>query len=316
MSVEPTTLRERYSRAMSSSHLELNSNRRGDIDVIAAAGAVGMPDERRVDAAKVGYSMLPISSLLLRLTAEYDEVRGPRAIARKNFSESDSREHARSVAADAVTRETNRRARVFLEETGRRPRKDKGEAQMTSDELRECVTQAGIALRDQMAHDAKMAHAFVLMRLQSLASTKQAFGEWALVMANKRNFMDAGPMPMVDPDQSPLFAEWRQRKRAQYTVVVSLAGRILDLVLDPNCYRCEGRGFSGGYSHQPQKICNDERKGGCGGSGRRPTDKLGNSKEQSDFAAYLLMEVDIMLGRQSRRMKEKLFGPPESLAVA
>jgi hypothetical protein len=287
---------------MSSSHLELNSNRRGDIDVIMAAGAVGMPDDRRDERARTGYSTLPISALLLRLMAEYDEVRGPRAIARRNFEAADTRENARAYAADAVTREGNRRKRV-------------GEAQMNPDELRECLGKAAETMRDQMAHDAKMAHAFVLMRLQSLASTKQAFGEWALKMAISRRFMDAGPMPMVDPDASPLFAEWRDAKRAQFSIVMKLAGRILDLVLDPNCYRCEGRGFNGGYSQNPQKLCNDTRKGGCGGSGRRST-QIGKSKEEDDFAGYLMMEIDIMLGHTTRQMNQKLRDAPEAMAVA
>lgn len=302
MSVEPTTLRERYSRAMSSSHLQLNANRRGDIDVIMAAGSVAMPDARRDEDKRTGYSVLPLSSLLLRLMAEYDEVRGPRAVARRNFEAADTRENARAFAADIVAREGNRRRRV-------------GEAQMTPDELRECMVKAAEAQRDQTAHNAKMAHAFVLMRLQSLASTKQAFGEWAMSMAIRRRFMDVGPLPVVDPEKSSLVAAWRKGKAEQFRVVAALAGRILDLVLDPNCYRCEGRGFNGGYSQNPQRICNDLRKGGCGGSGRRST-QIGKSKEEDDFAAYLLTEIDIMLGRQTREMNAKLRDKPEAMAVA
>jgi hypothetical protein len=313
MSTEPTTIRERYSRAMSSSHLELNANRRGDIDVIMAAGAVGMPDERRDERVRTGYSTLPISALLLRLMGEYDEARGPRAISRRNFETDSSRQHARDVAADAVARETARRARKFTAANMRRP--EKGEAQMTPDEVRACMVKAGEDLRDQIAHDARMAHAFVLMRLQSLASTKQAFGEWAMSMAIRRRFMDVGPLPVVDPDKSSLVAAWRKGKLAQQTVVMALAGQVLDLLLDPNCYRCEGRGFNGGYSQNPQRLCNDERKGGCSGSGRRPTNKLGNCKEQHEFAAYLMMEVDIMLGRTTREMNQKLRDAPEAMAV-
>lgn len=302
MSIEPTTLRERYSRAMSSSRLELKANRRGDIDVIMAAGAAGMPDERRDERFRTGYAALPISALLLRLMAEYDEVRGQRAIGRRNFEAASSREHARAEASQAVSREEGRRNRA-------------GEPKMSPTELQECLTRAGNALRDQIAHDAWMAHAFVLMRLQSLSSTKQAFGEWALVMANKRRFMDVGPLPMVDPDRSSLVAAWRKGKRAQQTVVLALAGRVLDLVLDPNCYRCDGRGFNGGYSHNPQRICNDMRKGGCGGSGKRNT-KIGKSKDEDDFAAYLLTEIDIMLGRVTREMNQKLRDAPEAIAAA
>jgi len=302
MSQEPTTIRERYARAMSSSHLELNSNRRGDIDIIMAAGAAGMPDDKRPEHLRTGHAVPTIGGLLFRLMAEYDEVRGPRAVARRNFEAADSREHARVNASDAVTRETNRRQRI-------------GEHAMTPDEVRACVVKGAEALRDQMAHDARMAHAFVLMKLKSLSSTKQAFGEWAMVLAGKRRFMDVGPMPLVDPEKSGLVAAWRKGKQAQQTVVLALAGRVLDLLLDPNCYRCEGRGFNGGYDHSPQKICNDIRKGGCGGSGKRNT-RIGKTKEEDDFAGYLMMEVDIMLGRVTREMNQRLKDEAPSLTAA
>jgi len=290
MNQEPTTLRERYTVAMSSSHLELTPHKRGDIDIIMAAGMAGSSTERPT-----------IGSLLFRLMAEYDEVRGPRAIARRNFETSDTREHARVVAADAVTREGNRRERL-------------GESKMTPEELQACMVKAAEAMRDQMAHDARMAHAFVLMKLKSLSSTKQAFGEWAMVLAGKRRFMDVGPMPLVDPEQSGLVAAWRKGKKAQHTVVMALAGRVLDLLLDPNCYRCEGRGFNGGYDHSPQKICNDMRKGGCGGSGKR-NPRIGKTKEEDDFAGYLMMEVDIMLGRVTREMNQRLKDEPPAQAA-
>lgn len=290
MNQEPTTIREKYCRAMSSSHLELTPHKRGDIDIIMAAGMAGSGTERPT-----------IGSLLFRLMAEYDEVRGPRAIARRNFESSDTREHARAVAADAVTREGNRRERL-------------GERKMTPEELQACMVKAAEAMRDQMAHDARMAHAFVLMKLKSLSSTKQAFGEWAMVLAGKRRFMDVGPMPLVDPEKSGLVAAWRKGKKAQQTVVLALAGRVLDLLLDPNCYRCEGRGFNGGYDHSPQKICNDIRKGGCGGSGKRNT-RIGKTKEEDDFAGYLMMEVDIMLGRVTREMNQRLKDEPPAQAA-
>lgn len=303
--IEPTTLRERYSRAMSSSHLELTPHRRGDIEIIMAAGGAGMPDSRREDgrtfSANVEDRRLLLASSLVRLMAEYDEVRGQRAVARRNFEAGDTKDHQRSEAATAVNRESGRRARL-------------GEAPMDADELRVCVMKAAEAMRDQLAHDARMAHAFVLMRLKSLASTKQEFGEWAMQMAIRRRFMDCGPMPMVDPERSGLVSAWRKGKRAQQSIVMVLAGRVLDLVLDPNCYRCEGRGFNGGYDRSPQKLCNDIRKGGCGGSGKRPT-KLGKTREEDDFADYLMMEVDIMLGRVTREMQQRLRDQPEAVSA-
>ena len=301
MTNEPVTLRERYANAMSSSRLRMELNRRGDGDVIAAAGAAAMPDHVKNESLRTGQAPT-IGGMLNRLMAEYDNIRGPRAIARRNYEAADTREHARIEAATAVNRESGRRARI-------------GEAAMTPDEVRACVSKASEAMRDQIAHDAKMAHAFVLMRMPSLATTRTAFGAWALLMANKRGFMDVGPMPVDDPEKSGLMAMWRKGKRAQQTVTLALAGQVLDLTLEPNCYRCEGRGFSGGYNNAPQRICNDERKGGCNGTGRRPTDKLGNCREQREFAEYLLIEVDIMLERQAREMKAKLQDEPAAVAA-
>lgn len=278
---EPMTLPERYSKAIHTSRLMLSEHRRTDADVILAAGLCGHVSRPQT-----------IGPMLFRLMVEYDEVRGQRAIARRNYDSANTHENARAVASDAVTREANRRQRL-------------GESKMTPEELQACMVKAAEDMRDQIAHNAKMAHAFVLMRMQSLASTKQAFGEWAMQMAIRRRFMDVGPMPVVDPEKSGLVAAWRKGKAEQQRVVLALAGRVLDLILDPNCYRCEGRGFNGGYDRSPQKICNDMRKGGCGGSGRRST-KIGKTKEEDDFAGYLLMEVDIMLGRVTREMKERL----------
>ena len=287
---EPMTLSEKYSRAIHTSRLVLSGHRRTDADVILAAGLCAHVSRPQT-----------IGPMIFRLMTEYDEVRGQRAIGRRNYEAASSKEAARAEATSAVNREQARRSRA-------------GDAPMTPTEVQSCVVKAGEALRDQIAHDAKMAHAFALMRLPSLASTKQAFGEWALMLANKRRFMDVGPMPSVDPEKSMLVSAWRKGKREQSAVVLALAGRVLDLVLEPNCYRCEGRGFNGGYDRNPQRICNDMRKGGCGGSGKRPT-KVGKTKEEDDFAGYLLTEVEIMLGRVTREMRERLRDEAPSLSA-
>lgn len=290
MGAEPMTMGEKYSRAIHTSRLVLSEHRRGDADVILAAGLCSHVSRPQT-----------IGPMLFRLMAEYDEVRGQRAIARRNYAVADTRENARAEASQAVAREDGMRQR-------------RGEAKMTATELQACVVKAGETFRDQIAHDAKMAHAFVLMRLQSLPSVRTAFGEWALLMANKRRFMDVGPMPVIDPEKSMLVSAWRKGKTEQRTVTLALSGRVLDLVLDPNCYRCEGRGFNGGYSREPQRICNDMRKGGCGGSGKRNT-KVGKTKEEDDFAGYLMTEVEIMLGRATREMSARLRDEPALTAA-
>jgi hypothetical protein len=284
------TMSERYSKAIGTKRLVLSEHRRGDADIILAAGLCAHISRPQT-----------LGPMLFRLMAEYDEVRGQRAIARRNLEAGNSRESARADATKTIEGESGRRQR-------------RGDPEMTSAELHALILKAGEHLRDRVAFEAKMAHAHVLIHLPSLASTREAFQQWALLMANKRRFMDIGPLPAVDPDKSMLVSAWRKGKNQQRTVVLALAGRVLDLVLDPNCYRCEGRGFNGGYDRNPQRICNDMRKGGCGGSGKRNT-KIGKTKDEDDFAGYLMTEVEIMLGRATREMSARLRDDPGTTAA-
>jgi hypothetical protein len=72
MTDEPATIGERYSRAISSGHLEMR-DRRGDIDVVIAAGLSG-------DS---------LASNLFRLAVEYDAVRGDHRAAEDRLKASE-----------------------------------------------------------------------------------------------------------------------------------------------------------------------------------------------------------------------------------
>lgn len=105
----------------------------------------------------------------------------------------------------------------------------------------------------------------VLSRLKSLPAAKAAIGEMAVVQATKRRFMR--------PDADALI----------------LAGRVIDVFLDPLCGHCDGRGFTGGGRHEdsgPQMLCRP-----CGGSGKR-RNTIGRDDEERKFGALLLSELE------------------------
>lgn len=79
----------------------------------------------------------------------------------------------------------------------------------------------------------------ILSQLSTLHTAREQLGSYAVTIATRRSFME--------PDDK----------------VLILAGRALDLFLDPTCDKCEGRGKSGGYG-SPEVICRS-----CGGSGKR-----------------------------------------------
>ena len=108
---------------------------------------------------------------------------------------------------------------------------------------------------------------FVLSHLKSLPAAKEAIGKMAVFQATRRRFMR--------PDADALI----------------LAGRVIDVFLDPNCSHCEGRGFTGGGRHEdsgPQVICRP-----CGGSGKRRAN-IGRDDEERKFGAFLLSELERM----------------------
>jgi hypothetical protein len=254
---------------MGTSHLEMSTLRRGDVDLIIAAGLVKET----------------MGTMLYRLMAEYDNARGDCSLARRNSD------------ASAARAKAELSLRMAAEEHRRRRR---GDPDLSPLDAQALVVELAKAIREQAKHETQMAHAFVLLKLKSLPEVKQRFGAWSMSIAQRVGFMECGPMPKTDPDKDAAFHAWRERVRDRLTIVNALSGRVLDALLDPTCHECQGRGFSGGYDGSPQILCT--RRQGCGGSGRRKT-TLGKNPAQHDFALYLFDESSMMLTEVERQMR-------------
>ena len=119
-------------------------------------------------------------------------------------------------------------------------------------------------MRARTTTEVLSARAFILMGLKTLHAGKQQFGAFALGIA-------------------------MQNKRGRFinsNAAMKLAGRVLDVWLDPTCHVCDGTGimgnrFNGDVEHQ----CS-----ACLGSGHR-RDVLGNNPSERRFASDLLAEL-------------------------
>lgn len=244
---EPMTLGERYATAVKSSHLEVVTRKRGDIDYIAAAGGAA----RKV-AEKDGHD---IAGRLQRLLQEYDQARGEARLA----------EHNNACAQLTAKAAAKRGAKA-----------------------------AAAAMRDAAFVAAMQARAHIRLKLHSLTETKEAFGLWAHEQAVHTHFMAPGPVPV----DLAAVKVWRERVLRREKVVRAIAGRVLDIMLDPKCAHCEGRGFNGGYDGQPQTfICKH-----CVMGNR----KVGSEEEGEEFAKRLQVQVEIMVGRFRTEMRDLL----------
>ena len=123
----------------------------------------------------------------------------------------------------------------------------------------------------QAEAEALTAHALILARLRSLERTKNLFGEFAIQEATRQRFMR--------PDREALI----------------LAGQVLDVWLNPNCKRCDGRGTMGG-SHRGEisTVCK-----ACKGTGHR-RDQIGRDEPQRKFAGHLTMRISELLAQAQR----------------
>jgi hypothetical protein len=160
--------------------------------------------------------------------------------------------------------------------------------------------EAAAELVHQAEVDALSAHQHILLKLPSLPHTREAFGRWTTIQASKRKFMDCGDMPIAT---SAKFKAWRQGMADRQAVIGILAGRVLDVFLEPTCIRCSGRGFNGGYNGM-QTICNT--RGGCGGSGKRSIDNIGNTREQHEFSYFLYGQAEHLLTNVEIQLAERL----------
>lgn len=201
----------------------------------------------------------PLAISLYRLSVEFDEARSDARLARRN--DSDTRQEAKAA--------------------GKRGAK-----------------KAQAALIEKAEDDAKVARAFVLLRLKSLAGTKRDFGEWVDRWATERRFLHLGPVPL---DLAGLKG-WRERHASRQLILGKLTGRVLDVVIDPLCPPCEGRTFTGGYDGKPMMVCTQ-----CKNSpGRRSTKDLGHTEAENAFCAFLLAKCERMLSEVEQEMKALL----------
>lgn len=116
----------------------------------------------------------------------------------------------------------------------------------------------------------------ILMHLKTLNSTRDALRNFALEMATKRRFM------LTDK------------------VVGALAWRCLIAWLDPNCHRCAGRGFTGGYDGRMQTICRP-----CKGSGK-VIQSIGETDVECAFVAQITSEMKRMFNVADGRLQKFL----------
>ncbi len=109
--------------------------------------------------------------------------------------------------------------------------------------------------------EALKARAFVLLQLKTLASVRVAMGDLAVIEATRQRFMRN--------DQA----------------AAAIAGRCLDVWLDPTCPPCEGRGYVGGGRGEhsgPLITCR-----ACRSTGNREV-SVGRDDEERRFASHLL----------------------------
>ena len=89
--------------------------------------------------------------------------------------------------------------------------------------------------------------------------------------------------------------------RSRHLMVIT--GRVLDVLLDPLCHHCEGRGFSGGGRHEqtgPPVICRP-----CGGSGHR-RGAIGRNEPERAFARHMLTLLERSATRAEWEMARRL----------
>ena len=111
-----------------------------------------------------------------------------------------------------------------------------------------------------------------LSKLTSLSATKEVMGRWACRLATRKRFMR--------PDAD----------------VCHIAGRALQLFLDPTCAHCQGRGKNGGYG-MPEVLCKV-----CRGSGKK--DHHGEKDEEARaFGKFLLCEMERQASAAEQSMR-------------
>jgi hypothetical protein len=260
---------ELYIRAQESNHLEVDPLRARAIDRIIAAGWVGDT----------------LGALLYRVLAEYDAVKGEKAL----------------YEAEAMRLSELHRQALKRRETARKQMEE--ECCPSVDQYRAWAAHAEEArqLAAQVRSEITTGRAMVLMRVRSLHDAKQALGRFAVIHAHTSRRAQA---PRMDLAVRYLGVEVRL-PMIDEAVVLKLAGRVLDVFLDGDCPHCQGRGSNGG-SHRGEKL---ELCRPCRGSGKR-IDTIGHNHAEQHFAASLAVEMSVRLANVERSMRGFLRSEP------
>ena len=169
--------------------------------------------------------------------------------------------------------------RLIVEYDGVRSQHRSADLKMRQDEAKakaqqgESAKERTAAMLAEAEHSALVAHVLILTHLTTLRDAKDQFGAFAMKEANKRR--------MLKTDRE----------------VAIIAGRVLDVFLNPTCRHCSGRGFNGAtHRGEIQTLCRP-----CRGSGHR-RDSIGKDDIERGFATHLLMQTDAMLHEAQREI--------------
>jgi hypothetical protein len=212
--------------------------------------------------AAAGMQSSRLGAMLLRLQAEYDGVRVALERAGQIRPRGIQQAHdLRKEAQDCIARSKAPGIGVVAESLERRAAVMLAEAERIEEQ--------------RTPGEIVSARAFILVELKTLRETKLQVGVLAIKMAKRRG---------VDPEAA-----------------MKLAGRVLDVYLDPICHHCDGTGLIGSnYRGDSGKECDK-----CKSSGSR-RDILGNQLAETMLAADLAAELDRQAKDAARRISAAL----------
>lgn len=219
-----------------------------------------------------------MGSMLMRLMAEYASAKGPYISARRHLA-----------ASMIVVKNIQSRAEHIPK---------------TSAAYLSAVNMAN-DLESDAIQAAKISYAHILLKLPSLSPAKEAFCNWAMAQAHRMRFMEPGDQPET---LAPTLNAWKAATQSRIKVVNALAGRVLDMLLEPTCAVCDGRGFFGGYSNNPQTPCVPNKRTGIVCNGERRLEDIGRTEEEKNFAFALMELAKRTIRKAESEMNEKLQG--------
>ena len=198
-----------------------------------------------------GWTTDSLGASLYRLRAEWDLARAQ--LRRADEVASDHAGQARALVRRAATATIKAASAT---------------SQAAADSFRDEATKASAQAKQQRTdaeNHARTEMALALVTLKTLEPTALSLRTFAVAMGTRNGFYD---LPAI-------------RK---------IAGRALQLWLDPNCPHCDGRGFNGGRDG-PMRWCQD-----CLRTGKRingaPGFRLGESEAGHQLGRKLLTDMD------------------------